>query len=611
MQKWWLETVGRLDHFNQATLLRARERLDVSKLEVCLAQLLARHAALRLSIADVEGDVRQVVGDATIWPIQVLDVSDRPSEEQLSLQKEALAVAQRSLSLQMGRLVAAVLVRRSDGDRLGLVIHHWAVDGITWRVLLDELVALLEERTLPEVTGHYTNWCASLGDWADRPSVTQYVAYWQSQAEQCQLAACPESLANAVESGTRVRVARQLSREQIVSMQESVMAAWGLDLQELLLTALARSWQQTLGRNEVSLMMEGHGRGLLPPDFPVERTAGWFTSLYPLALSLPDAPVDHVCRMVKDALRSVPDKGASYGLLRYLSPAQEIREQLGCRPRVSFNYLGAFDDAEGESGVLSHCDEDTGDDHDPSCEDPFWVDVLAWQTGAYLQIVVQGSVAPSFAEAWVDCWQREIEAIADVAKSAPVRLSLADITLEGISLAALDALLQHHDVMACAVEDVLPLTPMQAGMYYQVVLAGDTGAYTDQVVLRLQADLDVSRLEQAWHALCHRHQGLRTAIWHAPLDNPVQVVLRGRVPDVAFVDARTWTPSGREVYRARERKRGFDLERDPLMRLTVLCLEDGCYEWIVQFHHIAMDGWSSAILLQELEVLYRDRKSVV
>jgi len=157
------------------------------------------------------------------------------------------------------------------------------------------------------------------------------------------------------------------------------------------------------------------------------------------------------------------------------------------------------------------------------------------------------------------------------------------------------------------VEDIYPLSPLQQGMLFHAVYTGGA-AYLEQFPLVLTGELDVDALERAFRAVVARHGALRTGFAWEGVPQPLQFVLRQAEPAVDRVD---WSAAG-DGWRARfdalmesDRRRGHDLKRPPLVRMTVARIEPRRHLMLISVHHLVIDGWSLPLVIGELDALYR------
>jgi non-ribosomal peptide synthase protein (TIGR01720 family) len=133
------------------------------------------------------------------------------------------------------------------------------------------------------------------------------------------------------------------------ALLKEVPAAYNTQINDVLLTALAQTLAGWTGQSSLLFNLEGHGReDILENSAPPARTVGWFTSIFPVKLTLPASThLGDQLKAVKEQLRAIPSKGIGYGLLRYLCRDDAINRQMAStsQPQVIFNYLGQIDTA--------------------------------------------------------------------------------------------------------------------------------------------------------------------------------------------------------------------------------------------------------------------------
>jgi amino acid adenylation domain-containing protein/FkbH-like protein/non-ribosomal peptide synthase protein (TIGR01720 family) len=603
IQRWFLETYSPpYDHFNQATLLEAGERLRPDLLRQAVEQLVARHGMLRcrLERSDANGGWRQTIpaGPGTIgWREE--DLSSRSSGEAEAAYDAATARLQRGLSLAEGRLVAAGFFRLASSDRVLLVIHHWAVDGLSWRILVDELetiyrgLAAGDAQPKLAAPGVFRAWAQSLAAYGKSEALAQEARYWQAIADRMPHVD-PAPALPATERRETV-----FSAELTQRLLTDAHRAYGTRVDELLLAAFGKAWADAGGPEPLALAMEGHGRESCVGPVDVSATVGWCTSMWPFVLAGGGEWPERI-RAVKDALRTVPDRGVGYGVLRHLQGALPA-----VMPRVSFNYLGVFEASRGAlfRGVV---DVTTGETVAAHLGSPFDLDVVGEVNGGCLRVSFHFHRSAQTADQrseLVTAFGRALEAAVAEGSGGTPRRSLADFTGGVANRAELDRLLQHCAERRLEVEDILPLTPMQEGMVFHSLYEPQSAAYSDQVVLRLRGPLDAPTFEAAWQALGRQYPNLRASFLATETERPVSVIAPGTRLGFAWREA----SDGAELaaLRAEERARKFDLQNGPLLRLTLVKLGSDEHEAILAFHHSILDGWSSGLIWQRLEENYR------
>jgi len=278
----------------------------------------------------------------------VMDLSHVGAEEQRATLEAEAAAVQASLNISNGPILRVVLFNygAERGARLLLVVHHLVVDGVSWRILLEDLQTLYgqaqrgEALELPAGTSTFKSWSESLKTYADSPGLQQQAGYWNAQGSELigRLPVDNEAGVNTVGSARSVEV--KLSHEETIELLQEVPKAYHTQIQEVLVTALALALRDWTGVGKLLVEMEGHGREEVVGDVDVSRTVGWFTSIYPVQLEVNTDELATALKSIKEQLRGVPEHGIGYGVLRYLgTDAAEQAQQA----EVSFNYLGQFD----------------------------------------------------------------------------------------------------------------------------------------------------------------------------------------------------------------------------------------------------------------------------
>ena len=359
IQRWFFEQrFADPHHWNQAVVLEAAEDLALPALEAALASLLVHHDALRAGFDESEAGWRQVFqAPGGLVPLTVIDLPPLPEPALQEAVEAEAGRAQAAFDLERGPLFRAVAFRCGPRVLLLLVAHHLVVDGVSWRILLEDLTtayrALAAGRPpeLPAKTSSFRQWAARLADEAREEARQAEAAYWIERLSQ-RSAALPfdgEGGPNTAASARTVETS--LGPDETGELLREALAAYGAPLHEVLLAAVALAVTRWTGQPGCLLEMEGHGREPLFPDLDVSRTVGWFTTHFPLFLELdPESDAQEALRRIKDQVRSVPGRGIGHGLLRHLGGAGETLSGLP-RPEIVFNYLGRFEDT-GEGAAL-------------------------------------------------------------------------------------------------------------------------------------------------------------------------------------------------------------------------------------------------------------------
>jgi amino acid adenylation domain-containing protein/non-ribosomal peptide synthase protein (TIGR01720 family) len=352
IQRWLLEQYGeRSSHFNQPVLLRAAEPVDSGALRAALAALHRHHDALR-TVFEVEGGTfrPRVLDPDRPVDYATVDLSGHPDPRD-ALARHAAAV-QGGLDLREGPLFRAVLYRADEGDFVFLLAHHLVVDGVSWRILLEDLETAYSaarhgrEIVLPPKTAPFRSWAERLQAYAASPALLAQREYWAGvEAAGRALPPLPrDPVPDGPPPAEPIRAAASLTADETAALLTTVHQAYNTEINDLLLTALARALAGWHGGARTLVALEGHGREAIGGDgMDVGRTVGWFTSVHPVVLDADGTDPGAQLKRTREMLRGVPARGIGYGVLRHLSPADASAPRLGTvRPEIGFNYLGQF-----------------------------------------------------------------------------------------------------------------------------------------------------------------------------------------------------------------------------------------------------------------------------
>ncbi|TKH08520.1 non-ribosomal peptide synthetase, partial [Bacillus wiedmannii] len=237
-------------------------------------------------------------------------------------------------------LVKVVLFRTKEKDYLLISMHHLVVDGVSWRIIIEDLnkgYTLSKqgnEVILPRKTMSFKLWSEALNKYRESESLKKEIPYWQKV----------ERLVKESKLPTNQLGEKYLPRELVMHLSESETSyllyqagrVYNTEINDLLLTAVCRAVNKLDGKETVALNLEGHGREMLDQDMVIDRTVGWFTSVYPVAVTGIGDSITNDIQKTKEALSSIPNKGLGYGVLKALG--ENVLENV--TPDITFNYLG-------------------------------------------------------------------------------------------------------------------------------------------------------------------------------------------------------------------------------------------------------------------------------
>ncbi|WP_231744927.1 condensation domain-containing protein, partial [Mycobacterium sp. IS-1590] len=620
IMRWLQREDGAVDQFNQTVVVEAPVGVTEADVVVVLQALLDRHAMLRARVDDE-------YGHAAAWSLTVPEAGSVQAGGCLqtveALSEGAMVEARSRLNPAAGAMLCAVWA--ASTNQLALVIHHLAVDGVSWRILLEDLnIAWAQHRSgqpieLSAGGTSFARWARLLEEHAHDPAVVAQAEVWR------RVAATPAALP-AVEPGVDTfanagQLSTQLDPETTRMLLGEVPAAFHAGVQDILLIAFGLAVSEFLasGAAPVGIDVEGHGRAdELADDVDLSRTVGWFTTKYPVSLTVGglswarviagDPALGSLIKSAKEDLRAMPD-GLTYGVLRYLNSDVDLD---GPDPRIGFNYLGRLGAAAGElSDEFWRVSPDSGAVARASLDIPLTlphtIDLNAStaDTESGPQLHANWTWAPSAVEEGQvsrlgRLWFEALAGICAHVRRGGAGLTPSDITPVRLSQQQIDELEQRYRIA-----DVLPLTPLQQGLLFHADAAQAAGddVYAVQLVLTVAGPLDQYRLHEAVRTVVRRHPNL-AARFNEQFDQPVQIIPRDAEAGWRYVELATDADEQAQHVHAAEREAVFDLAESPAFRVALIRTAADRHQIVITSNHILMDGWSLSIVLQEMFVSY-------
>ncbi|CQD22139.1 linear gramicidin synthetase subunit D [Mycobacterium lentiflavum] len=608
----WLQNVdGPVEQFNQTVVVQAPAGVTEAEVVLVLQALLDRHAMLRLRVDDA-------------WSLQVPEAGSVAAGSCLRcldvLSDEALTRARERLNPGTATMLSALWI--TSTSQLVLIAHHLTVDGVSWRILLEDLnIAWAQHRSgqpiaLPAPGTSFARWASLLDEHARTAAVRAHADAWR------QVAAVPNALpAPRPELDTYATAGQssaELDTETTRMLLGEVPAAFHAGVQDILLIAFAVAWAEFLNTGAaIGIDVEGHGRhDELAANVDLSRTVGWFTTKYPVALSIGDlvwaqvrageSALGAAVKNAKEQLRALPDP-LSYGLLRYLNPDAELT---GPDPAIGFNYLGRLGAGAAElSDDLWRVSRDGVAVATTAAAIPMplghtvelnavTIDTDAGPrlqaTWTWARSVLDGAQVDRLGELWFEA----LTGICAHVRRGGGGLTPSDIVPARLTQQQIDELCRQDHVA-----DILPLTPLQQGLLFHASAANGNAddLYAMQLDLTIAGPLDANRLHEAVRTVVNRHPNL-AARFCRQFDEPVQLILVNPV-----VPWRYYVLSSEQRIQqvcAAERSAVCDLTEPPAFRVALIRTGDDAYRCVLTNHHIVLDGWSLPILAQEIFASY-------
>ncbi|MFE9427014.1 amino acid adenylation domain-containing protein [Kitasatospora sp. NPDC006697] len=643
----WLGELGAgADRFAMSQVLDLPQGIDLAGLTATLSAVLDHHDILRSRLV-TEGEGGLLVAPAgsvdTAALIRRVETDGSWDAQWRELATAELNAATGRLDAEAGVMAQFVWFAAANGTgRLIVVLHHFVVDGVSWRILLPDLATAWEqvrdgrEIELPPVATSARRWAHALVEQATAPERLAELPLWRSVVSGPDPLLGSRPLDPAVDTVDTVEHTwLTLPAGVTETLLTTLPAAYRGGVNDGLLAALAlalAAWRRSRGIEESSALvrLEGHGREeQVAPGADLSRTVGWFTSMFPVRLDLAGIDLDEALaggaaagsavKAVKEQLLALPDKGIGYGLLRHLNPDTSAVLRRYPTGQIGFNYLGRFsatDVPEHLRGLGFTRSEGTTDligDLDPRMAALSTLDVNALvadtERGPELTARLAfpaGLLSLAEVEELAGLWRTALLALAQhaTAPSAGV-LTPSDVPLVPVTQGDLDNWSDQYAGLA----DVWPLTTMQSGLLFHAELSGSTfDAYQMQLVFHLAGEVDPARMRAAGQALLDRYDSLRAAFVFDAAGDRVQLVQKQVQLPWQYLDLSGFGETGQKAalrrFLTEDHNTHFDLAKAPLVRMSLVMLAPDRWELVFTAHHVLFDGWSVPLLMQDLLRLY-------
>ncbi|MEC0600840.1 amino acid adenylation domain-containing protein, partial [Bacillus spizizenii] len=618
IQKWFFENnFSEPNHFNQAFMFHVKDKINEKALVNTFEQIIYHHDALRMILKTENGEIKQEIrGIETVKDIYTLDIYDLMADQNYEDTIEKIAdQIQRGMNLEKGILIKLGLFRTTAGDYLLISVHHMVIDGLSWRILLEDIEKIYkaflnnEKAVLPLKTTSYKDWTQKLEEFADSKELKKELRYWSS-LEETSVAGIPrdfEKCESVFSDSDTITVS--LTKQLTEKLQRKTNAAYNTQINDLLLCALGMTVKNWFSLDKILINLEGHGREDILKNVSIDRTVGWFTSLFPVVLDMSRSnDLSYCIQSTKEYLRKVPNKGIGYGILRYLTkPSHNNECQFSLKPDIGFNYLGEL--TQSDKTIFRHSELSSGTSISPSNKKLNAIEINGFIINGQLKVEFNYSTKEfkqdtikKLTEGYIE---QLIQIIQHCEKKCIPEKTPSDFGDKDLSIEDL-----HHILSSGKeIEKIHSLTPMQNGMLYHALLDPYSAAYFEQLTFSIEGPLNVKKLNAAFNLLIEKYEVLRTAFFHEGISQFKQAVLRKRNINIHFEDISKIEDQEKIAYvenvKQKDRNLRFNLTNDCLIRVTVIKTNNNEYKLLFSFHHIIMDGWCMSLLMNDITDIYK------
>ncbi|NDB61009.1 gramicidin biosynthesis protein, partial [bacterium] len=613
IQEWFFENNWMaINHWNQSFMVKTPS-LDLNTLQFSIAKLIEHHDAFRLRYkknqdlvknhSDVGTNASYIQyydANAKAEELRTLDIKTLKNKEG-SKEFEAelqtiLTNWQNDFDIEHGSTYSiGYIYGYNDGsNRIWFALHHLIVDGISWRILTEDLRDIYNQKDLGSKGSSYRQWVNTVKEYANTHKTEKN--YWinvlssNDNDKLCRLIT-DESIQN--------HSSLQLSQEQTTLLLKKSNRAYHTEVNDILLTALGYTLVEVTGSTANHIVLEGHGREEIDNRIDVTRTLGWFTTMYPVRLEVLE-DIGSSIQNIKETLRQIPNKGIGYGaLIGYSS------DQL---PRVSFNYLGQFnkeDKAQNLSiNLWNITNEGSGISVSSDNQDRNIININGMVIDGKLQFTIASKLDENSTIRLTKSFKQKLEEIiSHTVKQLRGYLTVSDID-NIISQEYLSKLQESREV-----EGVYLANSLQQGFIYHALnQSGIDDAYLVQIIWQYNNPLNIDKLQEAWSYAQARYPSLRVRFaWQEEL---VQVIDKEGSLDWRYIDLSKEQDTNTQELKIKQiqeedRLEPYKLEQGNMFRVYIIEQAKDLYTCIFSNHHAILDGWSMPILLGYIHEIYQ------
>jgi bacitracin synthase 3 len=629
IQHWFFQKESKeKNHFNQSVMLYNKAGFNDELIQKAISEVIIHHDALRMIYRQNDQKVDQVNQDinSKLFDIEIIDLKSKKDENVKDIIEKKNTEIQTSIDIENGPLVKLGLFKTDKGDHLLIAIHHLVVDGVSWRIILEDIniayTAILDNNAVSFQlkTNSFKEWTSVLKEFANSSLFLKEIDYWKN-VENVTLPTFPidyevNEKKHQLQQNSEI-IELQLDKEYTQKLLTESNQAYNSQINDLLLTALIVSLSKSLNIDKVAVNLEGHGREQIIDDIDISRTVGWFTSQYPVILTSYDSLSLNI-KQVKETLRRVPNNGIGYSILKYLTLPENKKDfETKIETSITFNYLGEFFDnvdpdnaneigfskySSGES-ISKQFARDSKLDLNGLIIDKQLVINFSYNKFEYNEETMK-KVAYEY--------ESTLKKIIDHCASKEVReITASDVGYPALELEEFGSIQEHIKAnfnSKTRLSKIYNLNPMQEGMLFTVISESSSSVYFEQNELVIEGEIEIEILHSCFQKIIERYDILRTIFIHNGLTRPVQVVLENVSTNFNYYDiskSEDVHESYVHEFKEKDKNQVFNLDKELAQRFSLIKIAEKKYHLIWSSHHILMDGWCLSILFNDLISFYQ------
>ena len=609
IQRWFFSNnYSYKNYYNQAIMLSSNKRFSIDAIRKIFIKIQQHHDMLKATYVG-ENQVKQVISeDYKRLALEIVDIKDDTNEDDIL--KRKVNEIQGSINLESGPLMKLALFNMSEGDRLLIVIHHLVVDGISWRIILEDLSTLFiqyeegKDLKLPLKTDSYQEWANKLYNYALSNELLEEMPYWQNIKNKNFFPIPSDNVSNEGKIKDIKNMHFSLPKDQTRALLKRKNLEINAEAIDILLASLSLSIKNIFNLENALIALEGHGRENFIEGIDITRTVGWFTTLYPQILtSIPTLDLKEYLLDIKRQINETPKKGFGYGILKYVTPDDRIdKSVLDINPNISFNYLGQFDT---DISQLQYKidNKNVGNTINIEGKQDFDISVSGIVYNEQLQITFQynsNRFEEFTVQRFLNDYMKNIISFLNIFNNEIVLNEYhTDFYLEKIKT--------HTSKIDEEIQDVYRLTQNQKAFLHQSI---KNNAQRVQCIYSLTGYINPELFNQTINEVANRYDVLRTIFYFDDITDPQQIVLKNKQYNTYYLDISNHIDKDRiEIFNRFQQddwEKGFDLNKE-VMRISLFKIEENNYKMIWSINRIIADGWCIGLLFNDFINIYKSK----
>ncbi|PHQ78667.1 MAG: hypothetical protein COB66_08445 [Coxiella sp. (in: Bacteria)] len=583
IQRWFIDqNFSNPNYFNQSYFFKLLNEVKYEDLNEAFGAIQEMHDEFWLRLDRDGGQFYLKQADRCCIQVERYSCPKQTLDQQIKWVEVKVNTAQAELNLGSGPLTKMLLFGDCvDGkQRVAWIIHHWMVDTVSWNILIDDISMLLQGKQLAPKSASYADWTKTI-NYQKMLLTEDDNNYWKALLDKTE-PFLKTKLTNRQKADYRqisVSLDSILSEKMLkISVNKTAIA-----LDRLVMNAVFTTLADILKKNEFLIDVESHGRDLTD-ELNIIRTVGWFTNMYPIKFKKTNNCIDTL-KGIESSISRTPKLGSGYGMWRYLCAIEGLVNNI----EVGFNFLG--DQSSSRHDILETSGEIDLHEIDNANYPWHMLDVNSWVQDGVIRIrisfhpelltdVESNSLIPSITDN-----------LNDLAESLNKKNLCNELSTEVVGKNKLQSQKQGYS---------LPATTTQHLMYCCSTKI-DKSEYTTQIILDC-SDNDIDIFE-TWENIFKQHPVLASSFIMNSDHQLLQIIGQFKNFERYAYD---WSGFSDDDIKQKiegfldcDMQKGFDfITPSPLMRIAVLKLAGGNNKCIWTHHHILIDGWSMAKILE-------------